>query len=150
MPFGFANWGRLVRRAVLGLSAVLLLTPVGESAQALEPAAQSRMTPAKRQAVFKARITDIENLFTSGASEDEIRDFVQRLRQLADLGEASLVDKSARVELLRRKLVRVRASMGGAVEVPGDKSLAVYEAMMGRLRKEEESILREMSELERR
>jgi len=108
------------------------------------------MSPAKRQAVFKARMVDIENLFTSGASEDEIQDYVQRLRHLANLAESGLVEKAAWIELLRRKLVRVRASMGGVVEVPDEKSIAVYEAMMDRLRKEEELILREISELERR
>lgn len=135
---------------MLGVSAVLLLMPAGESAQAQEPPVQSRMSPTKRQAVFKARMVEIENLFSSGATAEEAQDYVQRLRHLANLAEASLVDKSARLELLRRKLTRVRASMGGAVEVPDEKSLAVYEAMMERLRKEEELILREISDLERR
>lgn len=111
---------------------------------------QSRLSPAKRLAVFKARMIDIENLFSSGATGEEAQDYVQRLRQLANLAEASLVDKGARLELLRRKLTRVRASMGGAVEVPDDKSLAVHEAMTERLRKEEELILREISDIERR
>lgn len=150
MAYGFANLRCLVRGVVLGISAVLLLIPAGEGAQAQEPAAQSRVPPAKRQAIFKARMVDIENLFTSGAPEDEVQDYVQRLRQLANLAEASLVEKAARLELLRRKLARIRASMGGVVEVPDEKSLAVYEAMMDRLRKEEELALREISELERR
>lgn|GEM_PF-5472285 len=150
MSYGFGDRRSLVHVAVLGVFAVLLLTPAGEGARAQEPATQSRMSPAKRQAVFKARMVDIENLFTSGASEDEIQDYVQRLRHLANLAESGLVEKAAWIELLRRKLVRVRASMGGVVEVPDEKSIAVYEAMMDRLRKEEELILREISELERR
>jgi hypothetical protein len=108
------------------------------------------MTPTKRQAVFNARITDIENLFTSGPSDGELREYVQRLRQLADLAEAGREDKSARAELLRRRLSRVRSTMGGVVEAPDGKSLSAYEAMMSRLRNEEEALLREISELERR
>lgn len=148
--FGSGDWRGVARGAMLCVSAVLLLIPAGESAQAQEPAVQSRLSPAKRQAVFKARMVDIENLFSSGATEEETQDYVQRLRQLANLAEASLLDKAARLELLRRKLTRVQASMGGAVEVPDEKTRAVYEAMTERLRKEEELILREISDIERR
>lgn len=150
MAYGFPAPKRFVFGMAVVLSTTLVLTAAGESVNAQEPAAQNRMTPAKRQAVFKARLVDIEDLFTSGATEDEARDYIERLRRLADLAEASQTDKAARLDLLRRKLARVRASMGGAVEAPDERSRALYESMMIRLRAEEESILREISETERK
>lgn len=150
MGYGTSVLQRLAGGPIFGLVALFLLEMATQNAQAQEPAIKNEAAMAKRQAIFKARIVDIENLFSSGAPKEEVKDYVQKLRQLADIAEASINEKAARLELLMRRLARIRASMGGAVEVPDEKSLAVYEAAMNRLRKEEEIILREISELERR
>lgn len=131
----------------IGVLVLFMMALAEPSADAQESKLDQPAPSADRRGSISSHLTAIEDILSTDVPGAELADLIRRIRDLADLMEHAQHEPSARIEILQRKLRRIRSAMGGAVETPDEDSRAAFEVEEKYLRREEARLLAEISKL---